>query len=87
MNIKNIIEPYEKRIKELEETIRKKDFEIAVLKQKIFNINKSQKNQTENINNNYNLEKINVIFINMRTNKEKYLVHKKKRQKNYLKDI
>ena len=34
MNIKNIIEPYEKRIKELEETIRKKDFEIAVLKQK-----------------------------------------------------
>ena len=64
MNIKNIIEPYEKRIKELEETIRKKDFEIAVLKQKIFNINKSQKNKTENINNNYNSEKINVIFIN-----------------------
>ena len=62
MNIKNIIEPYEKRIKELEETIRKKDFEIAILKQKIFNINKSQKNKSKNMDND-NSQKINVIFI------------------------
>ena len=62
MYIKNIIEPYEKRIKELEDTIRKKDFEIAVLKQKIFNINKSQKNNSKNLDND-NSQKINVIFI------------------------
>ncbi len=48
MNIKSIVEPYENRIKELEELIRKKDFEIAVLKQKIFNING---NKSQNINN------------------------------------
>ena len=63
MNIKNIIEPYEKRIKELEETIRKKDFEIAVLKQKIFNINNNKNHpiilgNNNNYNyNNYNNEK------------------------------
>ena len=38
MQVKNIVEPYEKRIKELEEKIRTKDFEIAVLKQKLFNM-------------------------------------------------
>ena len=44
MQVKNLVEPYEKRIKELEEKIRTKDFEIAVLKQKLFNIlNKNQK--------------------------------------------
>ena len=36
-NIKNIIEPYENKIRELEETIRQKDFEIIVLKQKLNN--------------------------------------------------
>ena len=30
-NIKNIIQPYENKIKELEEIIRQKDFEITVL--------------------------------------------------------
>ena len=35
INIKNIVKPYEDKIKELEETIRKKDFEITVLKQKL----------------------------------------------------
>lgn len=37
-NIKNIIQPYENKIKELEEIIRQKDFEITVLKQKLNNI-------------------------------------------------
>ena len=37
-NLKNIIQPYENKIKELEEIIRQKDFEIAVLKQKLNNI-------------------------------------------------
>ena len=35
LNVKNIIQPYENRIKELEEIIRQKDFKIAVLKQKL----------------------------------------------------
>ena len=37
LEIKNIVQPYEKKIKELEEIIRQKDFEITVLKQKLNN--------------------------------------------------
>ena len=37
LNIKNIIEPYENKIRELEEIIKQKDFEITVLKQKLNN--------------------------------------------------
>ena len=36
-NIKNIVLPYENKIRELEEIIRQKDFEITVLKQKLNN--------------------------------------------------
>jgi hypothetical protein len=39
LNIKNIVQPYENKIKELEEIIRQKDFEITVLKQKLNNNN------------------------------------------------
>ena len=39
LRIKNIIQPYENKIKELEEIIRQKDFEIAVLKDKLNNNN------------------------------------------------
>ena len=46
-NIKNIIQPYENKIKELEEIIRQKDFEITVLKQKLNN----NKSNNKNINN------------------------------------
>ena len=70
MNIKNIVEPYEKRIKELEETIRSKDFEIAVLKQKLFNLTKTQKSNTQFSNNNLD-DKINVIFIDDKNNEKK----------------
>ena len=45
--IKTIVEPYEKKIKELEEQIRQKDFEIAVLKEKCYQAEKN------NINNNF----------------------------------
>ena len=38
-NIKNIIQPYENKIRELEEIIKQKDFEIIVLKQKLNNNN------------------------------------------------
>jgi hypothetical protein len=37
LNIKNIIQPYENKIRELEEIIKQKDFEITVLKQKLNN--------------------------------------------------
>ena len=45
--IKSIIEPYEKKIKDLEEQIRQKDFEIAVLKEKL---NKSVNNNIQPMN-------------------------------------
>ena len=37
LRIRNIILPYENKIKELEEVIRQKDFEIALLKDKLNN--------------------------------------------------
>jgi len=39
LNVKSIIEPYENKIRELEEIIKQKDFEIIVLKQKLNNKN------------------------------------------------
>ena len=49
--IKIIVEPYEKKIKELEEQLRQKDFEIAVLKEKCFQAeNNSFKNNAPGIN-------------------------------------
>ena len=67
-NVKNIIEPYEKRIKELEEIIRQKDFEIAVLKQKL---NKKKANDM-NINNLMNMinmnNPINMMNVNNQMN-------------------
>ena len=47
LRIKSIIEPYEKKIKDLEEQIRQKDFEIAVLKEKL---NKSLNNNIQPMN-------------------------------------
>ena len=47
MNVKNLIQPYENKIKELEEIIRQKDFEITVLKQKL---NKNNNLMNMNIN-------------------------------------
>ena len=51
LNIKNIIQPYENKIRELEEIIKKKDFEIIVLKQKLEN----NSIQINNLNNNMNM--------------------------------
>ena len=48
MKIKAIIDPYEKKIIDLEKIIRQKDFEILVLKEKLNNY----KNFQMNINNN-----------------------------------
>ena len=70
LNIKNIIEPYEKRIKELEEALRTKDFEIAVLKQKLFNLNKGQNLNQEISNYNSEYQKINIKFIDWQNNEK-----------------
>ena len=45
LRTKNLIQPYENKIKELEEVIRQKDFEIAVLKDKLNNNNINIQNQ------------------------------------------
>ena len=78
LNIKSIIQPYENKIRELEEIIKQKDFEIIVLKQKLNNIqnnnmnmmnhmmNMNMMNQPEMSFNNYNIG--NVIFINIKSN-------------------
>ena len=44
--VKNIVESYEKKIKDLEEQLRKKDFEIAVLKEKL----QEEKNRINQMN-------------------------------------
>ena len=45
LRVKNLIQPYENKIKELEEVIRQKEFEIAVLKDKLNNNNINIQNQ------------------------------------------
>lgn len=42
--IKSIVEPYEKKIRDLEERLLKKDFEITVLKEKLFNAENNPSN-------------------------------------------
>ena len=58
--IKNIIQPYENKIKELEEIIRQKDFEIALLKDKLnINFNPFTNNINMNQNNIMMMQNIN----------------------------
>ena len=67
-NVKNIIQPYEKRIKELEEIIRQKDFEIAVLKQKL-NKKKANDMNINNLMNTINMNNpINMMNVNNQMN-------------------
>ena len=66
-NIRNIIQPYENKIRELEEIIKQKDFEIIVLKQKLNN------NNISNINPmmiNMNMNPLNIMMGNMNQQKE-----------------
>ena len=68
--IKEIIKPYENRIKELEETIRKLNFKLAVLKDKLNHINNQQQLMENNINNSmvnsidYDIIKLNFEYGN-----------------------
>ena len=61
-NIKNIIQPYENKIKQLEEIIRQKDFEITVLKQKLNN------NKPNTMNNNNPLDFMDMMNMNIPLN-------------------
>ena len=61
LNIKNIVQPYENKIKELEEIIRQKDFEITVLKQKL--------NKNNNLMN-MNINPINPMIYNQKINNQ-----------------
>ena len=64
-NLRNIIEPYENKIKQLEEIIRQKDFEIAVLKQKLNNNSNINANMINyNPMNNFMMNPMNNNMIN-----------------------
>ena len=67
-NVKNIIQPYENKIKELEEIIRQKDFEIAVLKQKLNNKNCGYSDNQMNMMNNNPVNMRNNNPMNMMNN-------------------
>ena len=69
-NIKNIIQPYENRIRELEEIIKQKDFEIIVLKQKLNNNNISNINNINPMMINMNMNPFNIMMGNMNQQKE-----------------
>ena len=64
MNIKNIVASYQKKIKELEEIIRRKDSEISILKEKIIILNSSTKkrNSVPDIKQNMNFDNKNPMM-------------------------
>ena len=72
LNIKSIVEPYENKIRQLEEIIKQKDFEITALKQKLNNNNMNMNNFLINsfnqmnpmTNNNMNNNQINMAIPN-----------------------
>ena len=71
LNIKLIVEPYENKIRQLEEIIKQKDFEITVLKQKLNNNNMNMNNfpinsfnQMNPMINNMNNNQINITIPN-----------------------
>ena len=64
MKIKAIIDPYEQKIIKLEKIIREKDFEITVLKQKIY----KYKNNQININMNNQMNMMDQINMNNQMN-------------------
>jgi len=68
MKIKSIIDPYEKKISELEKIIKQKDFEILVLKEKINKYKKNQMNMNNQNNMNNNLNMMNPMMANNNVN-------------------
>ena len=90
LNVKSIVEPYENKIRELEEIIKQKDFEITVLKQKLKNNNNMSNfqvnpfnqmnpmNQIINMNNQMNIISPNVKDkgkeINLKVEKDEQII-------------
>ena len=77
LNIKSIIQPYENKIRELEEIIKQKDFEIIVLKQKLNNIQNNNMNMMNHMMDmnmmdqpemEFNNNSDNEIIINIKSN-------------------
>ena len=71
MKIKAIIDPYEKKIIDLEKIIRQKDFEILVLKEKLNNYKNFQMNINKNqmgMNNNNQMNMGNQMGMGMNNN-------------------
>ena len=71
MKIKAIIDPYEKKIIDLEKIIRQKDFEILVLKEKLNNYKNFQMNINNNqmgMNNNNQMNMGNQMGMGMNNN-------------------
>ena len=66
MKIKYIIDPYEQKIIKLEKIIREKDFEIVVLKQKLYSYKNNKINLNMNMNNQINMN--NQMNINNQMN-------------------
>lgn len=62
LKIKAIIEPYEKKIAELEKIIKEKDFEIIVLKEKINKLQSNQMMMNNQINMNNNINMMNPMI-------------------------
>ena len=62
MKIKTIIDPYEKKISELEQIIKQKDFEILVLKEKLNNFTNNQMMMNNQINMNNNMNMMNPMM-------------------------
>ena len=64
MNIKNIVASYQKKIKDLEEIIRRKDSEISILKEKIIILNSNQvkRNSVPDIKQNMNFDNKNPMM-------------------------
>ena len=75
LKIKSIIDPYEKKISELEKIIKQKDFEILVLKEKLNKYKNNQMNMSNNqmimnnqINMNNNMNMVNQMAMNNNVN-------------------
>ena len=70
INIEEIIKPFQEKIKKLEDEIREKDLEIAKLKFKLLQIDNTNKNNQQFMNN--NMGHINMNDNIGKINKNKY---------------
>ena len=74
LRIKNIIKPYEEKIKKLQKEIMEKDFEIALLRDQIYNNLNFKNNQNQKLFMKQQIMKMNKIM----TIKQKIIIIKEK---------